>query len=652
VVFGQVNHPSDKLLIIYNFHWSARVSAIHSIRELYIPYLRRSLRFPFDVVFYAPRSFPDLGIQSNGLAENGFFSTHTFTVAYHNRSSDYVGYMLLNDDGLLNPFRFNQHDIRKVAFENTAMHLRPDRAWHWYRRHFFRGRNGWQTFQDWFQDICGNAQYSKLPMCRTYQNGTHYTGYSDFFYVPGKYAETFANLAEKCTQKHIFLEMCAPTIGTNFPWVNLGRDFPVSPWPEKTYDRVGHYHPIKLSDPRNIERLKRFINLTERTERLKDDGFSAGAATGAAFRVFKIKTISAQRSAFHPRKFESRTNCRAQLWAVVTSINNPTEAINQLSKISDVCQVVVGDVKSPPYPPNSRKTIFLSYDEQLKLGYSIVRLLPPNSFARASIGYLFAIQHGAAFIYDYDDDNILINASHGSDQLKNPPPVTTTLTAKTNVVNPYSFYRTEDVIHIWPRGFPIGLIKDSDPELIQRKPDKISVFQFLQNLNPDLDAIYRLTHDIPEQFNLRKRDCVAIDLFHYAPFNAQATLFHEKAFFGMILPLSVNGRVSDIWRSYILERILRIEGDQIAFCPAIVEHHRNQHGLTRDFNAELPLYQQSAALLMFMDESIEPIKGDKLESLREAYVTLIEHGILGEADLSFVEAWIEDYQNAKDSIKA
>jgi hypothetical protein len=520
LVRGQVNHPSQKLLIIYNFHWSAKVSAIHPIREFYIPYLRRSLRFRFDVVFYAPRSFPDLGIQSNGLPDNGFLSTHTFAVAYRNRSFDYVGYLQLNDDGLLNPFRFNQHDIRKVALEDAVMHLGPDREWPWYRRQFFRGRNGWRTLQDWFQDVCGNTQYSELPMCRTYQNGTHYRGYSDFFYIPGMYAEIFANLTQKCTQKRVFLEMCAPTIGTNFPWVNLGRDFPVSPWPENACDQVGHYHPIKFSDPRNIERLRRFINLTERKDRDKDDEFSAGATTGAEFRILKVKTISAKRPAFHPRTFESRTSCRAKTWAVVTSINSPTEAINQLSNISELCQVVVGDVKSPPYPPNSGNTVFLSYDEQLKLGYSIIPLLPPNSFARASIGYLFAMQHGAAFIYDYDDDNILINVSHGSDHLKNPPPVRMTLTARTNAVNPYSFYRKENVTHIWPRGFPIGLIKDSDPELIQRKADKISVFQFLQNLNPDLDAIYRLTHDIPERFDSQKRDCVVIDSSPYVPFDA------------------------------------------------------------------------------------------------------------------------------------
>jgi hypothetical protein len=91
----------------------------------------------------------------------------------------------------------------------------------------------------------------------------------------------------------------------------------------------------------------------------------------------------------------------------------------------------------------------------------------------------------------------------------------------------------------------------------------------------------------------------------------------------MTLRLSVNVSLSDVWRSYIRERALRIEGDQIPFCQAIVEHHRNRQGLIRDFNAELSPYRETAALLTFMDASIEPTEGDKLESLREAHVAPI-----------------------------
>jgi hypothetical protein len=308
-------------------------------------------------------------------------------------------------------------------------------------------------------------------------------------------------------------------------------------------------------------------------------------------------------------------------------------------------------MKSQRYPSSSGNTIFLPYADQLRLEYSIVQALPPNCFARAAIGYLFAIQHGAEYIYDFDDDNILINVSQGLAALKGPHHVSVTLVSRTrNCVNPYTYYK-QDARRIWPRGFPLGDVKSKSPRVEMKLANSISVIQFLQNLNPDLDAIYRLTQDIPKEFDPTRLDCVAIDPRHYAPFNAQSTLFHESAFFGMVLPMSVNGRVSDIWRSYILERILRVDGGQIAFCPAIVEHHRNQHGLTRDFNAELPLYQQAGAILKFLDETVSPRKGLQLDSLREIYICFAEYGILGDDDIGFVDYWINDYLNAKASAK-
>jgi hypothetical protein len=78
-------------------------------------------------------------------------------------------------------------------------------------------------------------------------------------------------------------------------------------------------------------------------------------------------------------------------------------------------------------------------------------------------------------------------------------------------------------------------------------------------LNPDLDAVYRLTHEIPRAFDPAVADCVAIDSAKYGPFNAQSTLFYEDAFFGLILSITVNGRVPDIWRSFVVERIPRAE---------------------------------------------------------------------------------------------
>lgn len=54
----------------------------------------------------------------------------------------------------------------------------------------------------------------------------------------------------------------------------------------------------------------------------------------------------------------------------------------------------------------------------------------------------------------------------------------------------------------------------------------------------------------------------------------QATLHFPPAFWGMLLPVTVHGRVSDIWRSYFTQTLLPSTGAVAAFGPAWVEQVR------------------------------------------------------------------------------
>eukprot|EP00957_Ditylum_brightwellii_P182769 13921273-Ditylum_brightwellii.AAC.1 len=58
----------------------------------------------------------------------------------------------------------------------------------------------------------------------------------------------------------------------------------------------------------------------------------------------------------------------------------------------------------------------------------------------------------------------------------------------------------------------------------------------------------------------------------YAPYNAQATTHLYNAFWGLYLPISVPGRVTDIWRSYITQRIMKDIGLHVVYAPPIVHH--------------------------------------------------------------------------------
>jgi hypothetical protein len=211
-------------------------------------------------------------------------------------------------------------------------------------------------------------------------------------------------------------------------------------------------------------------------------------------------------------------------------------------------------------------------------------------------------------------------------------------------VNPYEkFALTPDQV-IWPRGFPLDLVK-GPPGIVgtlKREPRRsVSVVQFLQDENADFDAIFRLTHTIPKEFSQTAKMCYAIDAFAFAPANAQSTLFAADAFEGLLMPMSVNGRVADIWRSYIFQFLNRGPDRRLAFCPSIVKHVRNPHDLTGDFNAELPLYQMAGALLEYINEAALDTRS-RLDRLKDIYVRLYEAEILDITDVELVDRWIYD----------
>ena len=108
----------------------------------------------------------------------------------------------------------------------------------------------------------------------------------------------------------------------------------------------------------------------------------------------------------------------------------------------------------------------------------------------------------------------------------------------------------------------------------------------------------------------------------------------------MLLPVSVHGRVSDIWRSYILERAAHASSQRIVIHNACVVQDRNAHSYMRDFMAERPLYAQAGELIRVLAETTNAELGTApLEAL---YTMLYEYGFIEESDLQLARAWSAD----------
>lgn len=94
-------------------------------------------------------------------------------------------------------------------------------------------------------------------------------------------------------------------------------------------------------------------------------------------------------------------------WIVITTIRNPTEHVKYIQDaMFEWCLVVVGDRKSP-FKWRYKDVVFLSLRDQVSLSnrYSIIEHIPTEAtYFRKIVGYLYAIDHGAKYIYETRDD--------------------------------------------------------------------------------------------------------------------------------------------------------------------------------------------------------------------------------------------------------
>lgn len=125
----------------------------------------------------------------------------------------------------------------------------------------------------------------------------------------------------------------------------------------------------------------------------------------------------------------------------------------------------------------------------------------------------------------------------------------------------------------------------------------------------------------------------------YAPWNAQATLFRRTAFWGLLLPVTVPGRVTDIWRSYIVQRLLWEMGGTYSFVAPFVTQYRNPHSYQKDFDDELDVYTKVSTVI----ETLSSFTNQRSEALpalyRRVMDVLVDKKILKHGDAKRACAW-------------
>ena len=285
--------------------------------------------------------------------------------------------------------------------------------------------------------------------------------------------------------------------------------------------------------------------------------------------------------------------------------------------------------------------VFLSVDRQKKLGYQTTELLPFKSYSRKTIGYLYAIEHGAKIIYETDDDNYPYEGNIGF----RPEGTGKFLVYSTTspVVNPYEHFGQST---IWPRGYPLENIGDPPHHtFVKCGHVKPLIQQGVVNGDPDVDAVFRLTRKdtgvkLDVEFN-SKAPPVLLPPGSYAPFNSQNTLFLYDAFWGLMMPPGPAMRVTDIWRAYYDKRLLEEINGYLAFFGPNAYQERNSHSYLDDFMDEKTLYHDAGRFITFL-RNWKPTKSDFFNRILELIVACVEEKFLEPIDAHVMKAWLSD----------
>ncbi|HZP21464.1 MAG TPA: STELLO glycosyltransferase family protein [Bauldia sp.] len=321
---------------------------------------------------------------------------------------------------------------------------------------------------------------------------------------------------------------------------------------------------------------------------------------------------------------------------VVTSIAAPNAALSELAAgaaAHAIDFIVIGDEKSPGNfaLANCR---FFGVDAQRRLPFRLARSAPTRSYARKNIGYLVALDAGAEVVLETDDDNFPLPAFW-------MPRVRRRKVARIAEAGWVNVYRYFTGANIWPRGLPLDAAAAPVPAAGPAEERDCPIQQGLANDNPDVDAIYRLLLPLPQSF----QDGVTVSLGRgaWSPFNSQSTAFFREAAPLLYLPSFCSFRMTDIWRSFVAQRIAWANGWSILFHGPDVRQERNEHDLMRDFRDEVPGYLHNRAIGAALDE-LEIAGGTSAigEGMRQCYRAMIALGVVDARELPLLEDWLAD----------
>ena len=323
---------------------------------------------------------------------------------------------------------------------------------------------------------------------------------------------------------------------------------------------------------------------------------------------------------------------------VVTSISAPNAVLRELagqSKARGFSFYLMGDVPSPA-DFSLDGCEFYSLERQRATGFEIAELLPTRHYSRKNIGYLLAMRTRPAVLIETDDDNMPLPGFWVSRKRGQR----VRMISATGWTNVYAYFSNAN---IWPRGLPLDAIRAALPEFetLPEVEADCPIQQGLAGGNPDVDAIYRLVLPLPADFRTDRR--VALGAGAWCPFNSQNTAWFPDAYPLLYLPSHCTFRMTDIWRSFVAQRIAWENGWSVLFRGADVFQERNEHNLMRDFVDEVPGYLHNRRIGEGLERlKLAPGPENLGDNLVRCYEEMVRLAVVGLEEMTLVKAWVKD----------
>ena len=499
------------------------------------------------------------------------------------------------DDNIINVNILNLFDSSKIIYYyNEVKPLDTYSGWWW---EWFDGKYGKEAILRLMQD-------DEFKKC----NINVFSGYAaagDWFYLPKKYLtpELF-HLFNLFSKHEVFLEIAIPTVINN-----MEKD--KSQYQSFTYDVL--WHDIHMFS--NKEYVYKSLNHRHH------------------FILHPIKfnccpcAVEWLNDIFHKEK------C-----VIITTINAPTETILKHIKNEEYDVIIVGDNKTPSEQYANLNCVYLDVPSQKKLFPELSELLPYNHYCRKNLGYLYAIKKGYKIIYETDDDNVphdnfdsVLHHNDHNDGLQ-------MITEQNNAwINIFKYFTNNG--YIWPRGFPLSLLKHNPNYLIQPTDKTPSIINGLVENDPDVDALFRIICNHQHCIQWEKNKRIMINNSNVCVFNSQNTFWlNPEVFMCLLIPCSVSFRYCDILRGIISNVILKKTNNYMMYSSPNVTQYRNEHDLMSDFKSEYEMYIHNENILTHIAKGTENATSLK-ETMTMIYNNLLENDVIAQKDIDLLNEW-------------